>query len=114
MHRNADRRTGGSRLAPVGIVTVVFLTFGVVVFAGIVALGVWYPGSGAAQLGWRTARSHADAEAAGDAEDLAQLLEATNARRRARGERELTVEGLIDEERRGGPPPRGGAGDGVQ
>lgn len=96
-----------------GIVTVVFLTIGVVVFVGIVALGVWYPGSGAAQLGWRTARSHAEQEAQGDAEDLAQMLEAANARRRARGERELTVDGLIDEERRGGPAPRGGA-DGVQ
>lgn len=88
------------------VVTVVFLVLGAVGLAGLVALGLWYPGSGAEQVGWRSARSRADAEAAGDAEDLAQLLEAANARRRARGERELTVDGLIDEARRGGPAPR--------
>ena len=64
----------------------------------IVALGIFYPGSGAAQVGWRTPRQHADEEAARDSEDLEQMLEAANARRRARGEPELTVDGLIEEE----------------
>jgi hypothetical protein len=90
------------------VAAVVFLGLGAVVAAGIVALGLWYPGTGAEQVGWRSARSRTDAEARGDAEDLAQLLEATNARRRARGERELTVDGLLDEVRRGGPAPRSG------
>jgi hypothetical protein len=71
-----------------------------VIVLGVVALGLWYPGSGAAQVGWRTPREHADAEAARDSEDLEQMLEATNARRRARGEAELTVDGLVDEELR--------------
>lgn len=61
----------------------------------VVALGIFYPGSGAAQVGWRTPRQHAEAEAALDSEDLEQMLEAANSRRRARGERELTVEGLL-------------------
>jgi hypothetical protein len=61
---------------------------------GIVLLGLLYPGSGASQLGWRSPREQADAEAARDGEDLAQMLEAANARRRARGQPELTVEGL--------------------
>lgn len=60
-----------------------------------VLLGIFTtPGTGAEQLGWGTGQRHDDAEAARDAEDLAQLLEATNARRRARGEPELTVEGV--------------------
>lgn len=79
----------------------VAITGGVVVamVIAVVLLGLFYPGSGAAQVGWRTAREHADAEAASDAEDLEQMLEAANARRRARGDAELTVEGLMG----GGP-----------
>jgi hypothetical protein len=64
----------------------------------IVALGIFYPGSGAAQVGWRTPRQQAEAEAARDSEDLEQMLEAANARRRARGEQELTVDRLVAEE----------------
>lgn len=56
------------------------------------------PGGGAEQVGWRTANQRDDAEAARDAEDLEQLLEATNARRRERGEPELTVDGLLADE----------------
>lgn len=69
-----------------------------VIVIAIVALGIFYPGTGAAQVGWRTPREHADAEAAREDEDLQQMLEAANARRRARGEPELTVDALIDEE----------------
>lgn len=80
------------------------IMFGLVaaIVIAVVALGIWYPGSGAAQVGWRTPREHAEREASLDSEDLEQMLEAANARRRARGEPELTVEGLLDEERRGG------------
>jgi len=75
------------------------IILGIVAFVliAVVALGIFYPGSGAAQVGWRTPREHADAEAALDSEDLEQMLEAANSRRRARGERELTVEGLTGE-----------------
>lgn len=65
----------------------------------VLALGLWYPGSGAEQVGWRTPRAHAEEEAVRDSEDLAQMLEAANERRRARGEPELTAEGLWAEER---------------
>ncbi len=76
----------------------VAIILGIVAFVliAVVALGVFYPGSGAAQVGWRTPREHADAEAARDFEDLEQMLEAANSRRRARGEQELTVEGLMN------------------
>ncbi len=77
-----------------------------VVMLGILALGlialVWLglraPGSGAEQLGWRTPDALAESEAAGDEEDLRQLLEATNRRRRARGEREFRVDELPEDE----------------
>lgn len=62
-----------------------------VLVLGLLALGLWYPGSGAEVLDWKTPRAHAETEAALDSDDLAQLLEGVNSRRRARGERELTV-----------------------
>lgn len=76
------------------------IMFGLVaaIVVALVALGLWYPGSGAAQVGWRTPREHSERESARDAEDLEQMLEAANARRRARGEQELTVDGLVQEE----------------
>src|SRR5438034_1290534 len=52
-------------------------------------LGKYYPGSGADVLDWRPTRSP-EVEAQNEIDDLEQLLEATNARRRARGEPELT------------------------
>lgn len=61
---------------------------------GLVALGLWYPGSGAEVLDWKSPRAQAESEAALESDDLAQLLEGVNARRRARGERELTVREL--------------------
>jgi hypothetical protein len=63
----------------------------VLLLVGMVVLGLWYPGSGAAQLGWRSPREQAEREAALESDDVAQMLEAANARRRARGEQELTI-----------------------
>jgi hypothetical protein len=54
----------------------------------IVLLGIFYPGTGAEQLKWKPTRSP-DLEAQNEIDDLAQMLEATNAKRRARGMREL-------------------------
>jgi hypothetical protein len=73
----------------------------VVLILAIVALGLFYPGSGAEQLGWRSPREHHEREAVGEADDLEQMLAATNAHRRARGERELTLGELMG----GGQPP---------
>lgn len=53
------------------------------------------PGGGSEQLGWKTSHEHDEAHAVRDAEDLEQMLEAANARRRARGEAELTIDGLL-------------------
>lgn len=69
----------------------------VLLLLALVLLGLRYPGSGAEQLGWSSPRSQAERESARESEDLAQMLEAANARRRARGERELTVGDLAAE-----------------
>ena len=54
-------------------------------------LGKYYPGTGLEQLGLRSAREITETREALEAEDLEQMLAAHNARRRARGEQELTV-----------------------
>ena len=72
----------------------VFVLFGVIVAGGIlVALGRWYPGSGAEQVDWRPTRSP-EVEAELELADIDQMLEAQNARRRATGRPELTEEDL--------------------
>jgi len=57
----------------------------------LLALGKWYPGSGAEQLHWRPTRSP-EVEAENELDDLQQMLEAANERRRARGKPERTLE----------------------
>ncbi len=75
--------------------------FAIVVFGGLLALVVWVwflgthaPGNGHEQLGLRAPRQIVEDREALEAEDLAQMLDAHNARRRRRGEREVTVEDL--------------------
>jgi hypothetical protein len=75
--------------------------FAVVILGGLVALIIWLvllgkyvPGSGLDQLGFKSASQIYESREALDAEDLEQMLEARNARRRARGEPELTIEDL--------------------
>jgi hypothetical protein len=70
----------------------VFVVFALVVGGGILfALGRWYPGSGAEQVDWRPTRSP-ELEAELELDDVDQMLEAQNARRRATGRREITEE----------------------
>jgi hypothetical protein len=57
------------------------------------AIGKWYPGSGAEQIDWRPTRSIED-EAQLELDDVDQMLEAQNERRRASGREELTEEGV--------------------
>jgi hypothetical protein len=57
----------------------------------ILLLGLFYPGSGADQLDWRPTRSP-ELEAQNEVDDISQMLEAANSRRRRRGESELTEE----------------------
>jgi hypothetical protein len=59
--------------------------------AAFLLLGRFYPGSGAQQLDWRPTRS-AELELQNEIDDEEQMFEAINARRRARGEAELTGE----------------------
>ena len=67
------------------------MDFALIVTAGILALililvgiGRWYPGSGAEVLDWKPTRSYED-EVRLELEDIDQMLEAQNERRRRRG-----------------------------
>lgn len=62
-------------------------------FVGVILLGIFYPGSGADQVDWRPTRS-AEVEYQNEVDDLEQMTEAVNRRRRARGAPELTEDGL--------------------
>ncbi len=72
--------------------------FAVIVFVGIAVvlgclllLGKYYPGSGIEQMGLHSARQITETREALDSEDLDQMLAAANARRRARGEAEVSA-----------------------
>jgi hypothetical protein len=66
----------------------------IVLFAGFVAaivlLGLYSPRSGADVLGWRPRDRDAAAEEQDEVDDIAQMLDASNALRRARGAPERT------------------------
>ena len=83
--------------------------FGIFVFGALVvivliflAIGKWYPGSGAEQVDWRPTRSIED-EVRLESEDVDQMIEAQNERRRASGRREISeaeIRGQVEEEER--------------
>jgi hypothetical protein len=60
---------------------------------GLVLLGLFHPRSGAEALDWRPTRS-AETEIQNEIDDLDQMLEAANARRRRRGDPELTEDSV--------------------
>lgn len=75
--------------------------FAVVVLSGVVIMivavwlvGRYYPGSGLNEIGMRSARQIAEQREALEAEDLDQMLAAHNARRRSRGEAEVSAADL--------------------
>jgi hypothetical protein len=78
-----------------GLVGWVMVGIFVVMLLFILGLGIFYPGSGARQLDWRPTRSP-EVEAQNEIDDIDQMLEAANERRRRRGEPELTEESLGD------------------
>src|SRR3954469_25531554 len=72
--------------------------FGVFIFGCLIALfivfyalGKYYPGSGAEQVDWRPTRSP-ELEAQLELDDVGQMLEAQNERRRRTGRAEITEE----------------------
>ncbi len=96
------------------------VTLLILVIGGLIALGLWSslarqhaPARSGRRtdgpLGARSASEIAERRAALEAEDLAQLLEAHNARRRRRGEPERTVAQIewLVAMGRGDPPRRG-------
>jgi hypothetical protein len=74
--------------------------FAVIILGGFGALVIWimvlgkFSGRGTAPLDWKSPREVTESRDALEAEDLSQMLEAHNARRRRRGEPEVTVEDL--------------------
>jgi hypothetical protein len=71
-------------------------TFTLIVIVGLVlmvlavlALGQFYPGSGAEQLDWKPTRSP-EVEAQNEIDDIRQMMEAQNEMRRRRGAPEMT------------------------
>jgi hypothetical protein len=77
----------------VDLFVLVMVGLGAAFLLAILALGRFYPGSGAEQLDWRPTRS-VELEVQNEIDDLEQMVEAVNARRRARGQAELTDEEL--------------------
>jgi hypothetical protein len=76
------------------------VTVGLVLMVlAVLALGQWYPGSGAEQLDWKPTRSP-DVEAQNEVDDVAQMLEAQNAIRRRAGRPEVTEEEFEEQVRR--------------
>src|SRR3954453_14408167 len=78
----------------VGSIVVVVLVF--------LAIGKWYPGSGAEQVDWKPTRSYED-EVRLELEDVDQMIEAQNQRRRASGRPEISEEQIraeVEEEER--------------
>ena len=69
---------------------------GLLVFGIFLAIGKWYPGSGADVLDWKPTRSYED-EIQLEMDDVDQMLEAQNERRRRSGRPELTEDEMRDQ-----------------
>jgi hypothetical protein len=66
---------------------------GVVILGIFLAIGKWYPGSGAEQLDWKPTRSYED-EVQLELDDVDQMLEAQNERRRRSGRAEISEDSV--------------------
>jgi hypothetical protein len=78
--------------------TVVVLAFAIIGVGIFLAIGLYHPKSGAEVLDWKPTRSHED-EVRLELEDVDQMLEAQNERRRESGRAELTEDGIRAEVR---------------
>src|SRR5437868_11984249 len=72
---------------------VFFLGFLLILFLIFAAIGRWHPVSGAEVLDWKPTRSP-EVEAELELDDVDQMLEAQNARRRATGRPERTEDDI--------------------
>jgi hypothetical protein len=79
----------------VALFSLVMIGIFVAFLGGIVFLGVYSPRSGADVLDWRPTRSP-EAEVENEADDIAQMLAASNALRRRRGAAERTEDEVAD------------------
>jgi hypothetical protein len=93
---------------------------GVLILGIFLAIGKWYPGSGADVLDWKPTRSYED-EIQLEMDDVDQMLEAQNERRRRSGREEITeddVRAAVDREQREQEERaaefRGGPGEGEE
>lgn len=66
---------------------------GVIVLLVFLAIGKWYPGSGAEQVDWKPTRS-IEQEVELEVQDIDEMLEANNERRRRSGRPEISEDGL--------------------
>ena len=66
-----------------------FLGFILILFLIFLAIGKWYPGTGADVLDWKPTRS-VETEVELELDDIDQMLEAQNERRRRRGQPDRT------------------------
>ena len=82
--------------APIDTFTLIVVVGLVLMVLAVLALGQFYPGSGAEQLGWKPTRSP-EVEAQNENDDVAQMLEAQNERRRRRGAAERTEDEIAEE-----------------
>jgi hypothetical protein len=88
-----DRRATRVDSRPVDPFAVIMIGIVGGLLVGLVLLGLLHPRSGAQTLDWKPTRS-AEQEIENEIDDLDQMLEAANARRRRRGAPELTEEGI--------------------
>ena len=65
----------------------------IAMFLAFLAIGRWYPGSGADVLDWKPTRSM-ETEIELEVQDVDEMIEAQNERRRATGRKEITEEGI--------------------
>jgi hypothetical protein len=84
---------GRRRLAAVDPLGAIMLAIGAGFVVGLLLLGLFHPRTGAQALDWKPTRS-AELEVQNEIDDLDQMLEAANARRRRRGEAELSEASL--------------------
>ena|SRR5437764_7312837 len=75
-----------------------FLFFVLIIFGVFYAIGRWHPVSGAEVLDWKPTRSP-EVEAELELDDVDQMLEAQNERRRATGRAERTEDDIQDQVR---------------